>query len=163
MIAVMRYKIKTLTQLWRMKIMDELRMEFTNYGSSDIGFATTGSAGIDLPSNEKVHIAQGRTRFMKTGIAVHIPDGYAGVIMSRSGLGSKHGIVVAQGVGLIDSDYRGELIVPLYNRSVHAKTIVIGDRIAQLVIIPVAQPTLLQVNSLEITDRGTGGFGSTGE
>lgn len=143
--------------------MDDLRLEFTNAGAYDIGYATEGSAGIDLPASEKLYIAQGRTRMVSTKIKVHIPDGYAGVIMSRSGLGVKHGVSVAQGVGLIDSDYRGELMVPLFNRSANGYTVMPGDRVAQLVIMPVVQPELLQVNSLEITNRGQGGFGSTGE
>jgi len=143
--------------------MEEIHMEYTNNSGNPIAYATEGSAGIDLPAATKVFAKAGRTVMVPTGIKVHIPDGYAGVIMSRSGLGVKKGCAVAQGVGLIDSDYRGELFVPIYNREVNGHTIMAGDRIAQLVIMPVIQPKLIEVNQLKETVRGDGGFGSTGE
>jgi len=96
------------------------------------------------------------------GFAAEIPAGYAGFVFSRSGLGSKHGVVVAQGVGVIDSDYRGEWMVPLRNLGHDAYVIQPGERIAQAVFLPVEMAAFTQASSLSETERGSGGFGSTG-
>jgi dUTP pyrophosphatase len=108
-------------------------------------------------------IAPGQTLLLPTGMAIYIEDpGYAGLILPRSGLGHKHGIVLGNLVGLIDADYQGELMVSCWNRGDHSFTIEPGDRIAQLVIVPVQQVSLQQVESFTVTDRGEGGFGHSG-
>lgn len=127
------------------------------------GYATTGSAGIDLKCGvANKFLRSGDTEVIRTGVKVAIPEGYVGILASRSGLGVKRGLSVAQGVGVIDSDYRGELLVPLHNRANHREQIKFGDRIAQLLIIPVIQPELVIVEELDETERGEDGFGSTG-
>jgi len=109
-------------------------------------------------------VSPGETHLIPTGIAIYIKDpGYAGLIVPRSGLGHKHGIVLGNLVGLIDSDYQGQLFVSCWNRGEKAYTVNEGERIAQLVIVPVAQVAFNQVDSFGSTDRGTGGFGSTGK
>lgn len=125
--------------------------------------ATYGSAGYDLYASENSVVYKGQRKKISTGIAIHIYDtNYAGVILPRSGLGSK-GIILANTVGLIDSDYQGELIVNLWNTSDEPFAIERGLRIAQLVFIPVATPIfLLEKEDFKISARGTGGFGSTG-
>ncbi len=140
--------------------------------SSDLGmiplpsYATTGSAGLDLHAciDKAVTISPGETaQLINTGIAIHIADtGFAGMILPRSGLGHKHGIILGNSVGLIDSDYQGELMVSVWNRSHTAYTIKVGERIAQLVIVPVMQAEFEQVNCFDASTRGEGGFGSTG-
>lgn len=127
-------------------------------------YATSGSAGVDLqayiPEYEVLY--PGEQSKFRTGIAIHIEDpGYAGLIIPRSGLGSK-GLVLANTIGLIDSDYQGELIVNLWNRSEDLIRVNPGDRIAQLVIIPVQQVSWIPVTTFETSTRGEGGFGSTG-
>lgn len=127
--------------------------------------ATDGAAGLDLRAMVKqtTVIAPGQTLLLPTGMAIYIEDpGYAGMILPRSGLGHKHGIVLGNLVGLIDADYQGELMVSCWNRSDHSFTIEPGDRIAQLVIVPVQQVSLRQVDSFSATDRGEGGFGHSG-
>lgn len=128
-------------------------------------YATGGSAGLDLRAMVKdtTVIEPGQTLLLPTGLAIYIEDpGYAGMILPRSGLGHKHGIVLGNLVGLIDSDYQGELMVSCWNRGQQAFTIEPGDRIAQLVIVPVLQVQLEQVQDFEQTDRGAGGFGHSG-
>ena len=128
-------------------------------------YATGGSAGLDLRAMVKdtTVIEPGQTLLLPTGLAIYIADpGYAGMILPRSGLGHKHGIVLGNLVGLIDSDYQGELMVSCWNRGQQAFTIEPGDRIAQLVIVPVLQVQLEQVQDFEQTDRGAGGFGHSG-
>lgn len=127
--------------------------------------ATDGSAGYDLCACicEPVDILPGRTEKFPTGVAVQITPGYAGFVFARSGLGIKHGIVPANAVGVIDSDYRGEIMVGLHNQSEVAFTIQPGERIAQLVFLPVYTPELEESEDLEDTVRGAGGFGSTGK
>jgi len=111
-----------------------------------------------------VELQPDATELIPTGICIHIADsGYAGVILPRSGLGHKHGIVLGNLVGLIDSDYQGQLYVSCWNRSSTAYSIEVGARIAQLVIIPVAQVAFNQVKSFNKSSRGSGGFGSTGK
>ena len=128
-------------------------------------YASDGSAGLDLRAciHNALAITPGETHLIPTGIAIYIRDpGYAGLIVPRSGLGHKHGIVLGNLVGLIDSDYQGQLFVSCWNRGDKAYTIAEGERIAQLVIVPVAQVGFKQVESFDSSERGTGGFGSTG-
>ena len=127
--------------------------------------ATDGSAGFDLCAfiNESVSIMPGGLCKIFTGIKISLPEGYAGLIMGRSGLGTKHGIMPSNAVGLIDSDYRGELCVGLCNVSDKPYTINPLDRIAQLVIVPVLDAFLSEAGVLDETDRGDAGFGSSGK
>ncbi|MDH3712420.1 MAG: dUTP diphosphatase [Gammaproteobacteria bacterium] len=128
-------------------------------------YATPGSAGMDLRAclDEPLQLAPGDTQLIPTGIAIHIADpGFAAVIVPRSGLGHKHGIVLGNLVGLIDSDYQGELFVSCWNRGQQAFTVEVGERIAQLVIVPVAQAEFRVVESFDNSQRGAGGFGSSG-
>ena len=129
-------------------------------------YASEGSAGLDLRAciNDPVVINPGKTELIPTGISIFIKDpGYAGLILPRSGLGHKHGIVLGNLVGLIDSDYQGELFISTWNRGTSSFTINSLDRIAQLVIVPVSQATFNIVSDYTISDRGDGGFGSTGK
>lgn len=129
-------------------------------------YATTGSAGLDLRAmlDEPLTLNPGETRLIKTGLAIHLADpGYAALILPRSGLGHKHGIVLGNLVGLIDSDYQGELMVSTWNRGQEAFTIEPMERIAQLVIVPIVQMQMNIVDDFEASDRGAGGFGSTGK
>lgn len=126
-------------------------------------YAKEGDAGLDLRSTIEVTIQPQQRVLIPCGIAVAIPAGYAGLVLPRSGLGAKHGITLANSVGLIDSGYRGELKVPLLNTDVHeAFHVAQGDRIAQLVIIETPQVCLVEVEQLNITSRGSSGFGSSG-
>jgi len=129
-------------------------------------YASEGSAGLDLRAciNDPVVINPGKTELIPTGISIFIKDpGYAGLILPRSGLGHKHGIVLGNLVGLIDSDYQGELFISTWNRGTSPFTINSLDRIAQLVIVPVSQATFNLVSDYAKSDRGDGGFGSTGK
>jgi len=129
-------------------------------------YASEGSAGFDLRAciNDPVVINPGKTELIPTGISIFIKDpGYAGLILPRSGLGHKHGIVLGNLVGLIDSDYQGELFISTWNRGTSSFTINSLDRIAQLVIVPVSQATFNMVSDYAKSDRGDGGFGSTGK
>ncbi|VAW66189.1 Deoxyuridine 5'-triphosphate nucleotidohydrolase [hydrothermal vent metagenome] len=128
-------------------------------------YATNGSAGMDLRAciDGSLTLKPGDTELIPTGIAIHISDpGYAATILPRSGLGHKHGIVLGNLVGLIDSDYQGQLFVSCWNRSNTPFTIDAGDRIAQLVILPVAQVEFETVEAFTDSDRGEGGFGHSG-
>lgn len=128
-------------------------------------YATPGSAGLDLRvcTDEPIQIAGGETVLLPTGIAVYIQDPkLCAVILPRSGLGHKHGIVLGNLVGLIDSDYQGELKVSCWNRGQEHFTAQPGDRIAQLVFLPVVQPTFEEVDAFHSSERGEGGFGSSG-
>ena len=129
-------------------------------------YASEGSAGLDLRAciDDPVIINPGKTELIPTGISIFIQDpGYAGLILPRSGLGHKHGIVLGNLVGLIDSDYQGELFISTWNRGTSSFTINSLDRIAQLVIVPVSQATFNLVSDYSKSDRGDGGFGSTGK
>ena len=129
-------------------------------------YASEGSAGLDLRAcvNDSIVIDPGNTELIPTGISIFIQDpGYAGLILPRSGLGHKHGIVLGNLVGLIDSDYQGELFISTWNRGSSSFTINSLDRIAQLVIVPVSQATFNLVSDYSKSDRGDGGFGSTGK
>jgi dUTP pyrophosphatase len=128
-------------------------------------YATGGSAGMDLRAclDAPVVLEPGHTQLLPTGLAIHIDDpGLAAVILPRSGLGHKHGIVLGNLVGLIDSDYQGQLMVSMWNRGHTAFTIEPGDRIAQLVVVPVVQVDLEVVNDFAASARGAGGFGHSG-
>ena len=128
-------------------------------------YATSGSAGMDLRAciDGSLTLKPGDTELIPTGIAIHISDpGYAATILPRSGLGHKHGIVLGNLVGLIDSDYQGQLFVSCWNRGNTQFTIDSGDRIAQLVILPVAQVEFETVEEFTDSDRGEGGFGHSG-
>ncbi len=129
-------------------------------------YATDGSAGMDLRACLEVPIViePGQTVLIPTGLALYIGDpGLAATILPRSGLGHKHGIVLGNLVGLIDSDYQGELLISCWNRGQHAYTVQPGERIAQLVIVPVVQPVLRLVEDFVATARGSGGFGHSGQ
>ncbi len=128
-------------------------------------YATAGSAGLDLRAclDELVTLKPGETLLIPTGLAIHIDDpGLAAVLLPRSGLGHKHGIVLGNLVGLIDSDYQGQVFVSCWNRGDTAFEINIGERIAQMVFIPVVQVGFEQVDEFTSSERGTGGFGHTG-
>ena len=128
-------------------------------------YATEGSAGLDLRAclEQPVTLKPGDTELIRTGLSIHIADpSLAAVILPRSGLGHKHGIVLGNLVGLIDSDYQGELMVSCWNRGHSEFTIDIGERLAQLVLVPVVQADFEVVDAFDASDRGAGGFGSTG-
>ena len=128
-------------------------------------YATTGSAGMDLRAclDDAITLLPGETTLIPTGLAIHIGDtGLAAVILPRSGLGHKHGIVLGNLVGLIDSDYQGQLMISCWNRGKEIFTIQPGERIAQLVFVPVVQVALQQVETFDQSHRGEGGFGHSG-
>lgn len=125
-------------------------------------YGTQFSAGADIYSVEEKTIGSGQTVVVKTGIAVQIPEGYVGLVYARSGLATKRGLAPANKVGVIDSDYRGEVMVALYNQSGVEQKIDQGERIAQMVIAPYLTCEYEEAEELEDTARGTGGFGSTG-
>lgn len=130
-------------------------------------YATDGSAGMDLRAcleTDTLTLTAGETTLIPTGLAIHIADpSLAAVILPRSGLGHKHGLVLGNLVGLIDSDYQGQLFISCWNRSETDYTIQLGDRIAQLVFVPVVQATLTQVDDFNNSERGAGGFGHSGK
>lgn len=125
--------------------------------------ATPGAAGFDLSAAEDAVLPVNGRRHIPTGIRVQIPEGHVGILASRSGWGLKYGITLANSIGIIDADYRGELGVVLINHGNQPIAINRYDRIAQLVITPIATPDLQRVNNLDTTQRGHGGFGSTNE
>lgn len=128
------------------------------YGSAE-------AAGADLYAclEGPVTIAPGQTVFIPTGLAMEVPKGCAGLVYARSSMGSKRGLAPANKVGVIDSDYRGEVMVVLHNHGAEIQTVSGGDRIAQLLITPVLQPGFVEAEELDDTQRGQGGFGSTGK
>ena len=149
----MKLKIKALSP----KIGQEIPAPF---------YASAGAAAMDLHAcmDAAVTIPAGERRMIPTGIAIALPSAeYVALVFARSGLGIKHGIALSNGVGVIDSDYRGEIRVGLTNLSDTPYTVQPGDRIAQLAVMPVVQAELERVDSLDDTGRGTGGFGSTGK
>ena len=143
-----------------LKILDErVREPLPHY-------ATPGSAGLDLRAclDAAVSLNPGETKLIPTGLAIHLADpGYAAMILPRSGLGHKHGVVLGNLVGLIDSDYQGQLMVSLWNRGKESFTIQPFERIAQMVIVPVLQAHFNLVDDFDASHRGEGGFGSTGK
>ena len=142
-----------------LKILDERMREHLP------AYATAGSAGLDLRAclDAPIELAPGAVSLVPTGLAMHVADpGYAALILPRSGLGHKHGVVLGNLVGLIDSDYQGQLMVSVWNRSQDTFVIEPMERIAQMVIVPVAQVQFDVVEDFADSERGTGGFGSTG-
>jgi len=128
-------------------------------------YATEGSAGLDLRAclEQPLTLKPGDTELIRTGLSIHIADpSLAAMILPRSGLGHKHGIVLGNLVGLIDSDYQGELMVSCWNRGQTEFTIEVGERLAQLVLVPVVQADFEVVEAFDASERGAGGFGSTG-
>ena len=143
-----------------LKLLDARMAEFLP------AYATPGSAGLDLRAclDETLLLQAGQTVLISTGLALHIADpGLAAMILPRSGLGHKHGIVLGNLVGLIDSDYQGPLMVSCWNRGSSAFAIAPMERIAQLVIVPVVQASFRRVDAFDSSQRGSGGFGSTGK
>ncbi|CAN7287511.1 dUTP diphosphatase [Rhizobacter sp. LjRoot28] len=143
----------------------DLKVLDPRMGEQIPAYATPGSAGLDLRAciDQPLVLNPGQTALVATGLAIHIGDpGLAAMILPRSGLGHKHGIVLGNLVGLIDSDYQGQLMVSCWNRGDAAFTIQPMERIAQLVIVPVVQASFRQVEAFGESDRGASGFGSTG-
>jgi len=143
----------------------DIRVLDSRMADSLPAYATLGSAGLDLRAclDAPLVLEPGQTQLIPTGLAMHLGDpGLAAMILPRSGLGHKHGIVLGNLVGLIDSDYQGPLMVSCWNRGSTAFTVQPMERIAQLVIVPVVQARFRQVESFEASHRGEGGFGSTG-
>jgi len=146
-------------------IIKYIRTSINNLNQKTPEYATAGSAGIDLSAciSENIIIKPGEIVKVSTGIAIQIPHkGIGGFVFPRSGLSSKYGISLANCVGVIDSDYTGEIICPIINHSCSDYTIKPGDRIAQIVFMPVLNVKFQQTDKLEETERGSGGFGSTG-
>ena len=145
--------------------MESIRVKILRQGAKLPTYGTMEAAGADLYAciEETVTICPGETKFIPTGIALEVPKGCAGLIYARSGLACKRGLAPANKVGVIDSDYRGEIMVALYNHGTELQTVSHGERIAQMVITPVLTPDYGWAESLEDTQRGQGGFGSTGK
>lgn len=146
--------------------MQKIQLKILDPRAQAPAYATDGSAGLDLRvvADAPQVLEPGQTTLLKTGLSIYIANPHlAAVILPRSGLGHKHGIVLGNLVGLIDSDYQGELMVSCWNRGQTAFTINSGERIAQLVFVPVVRPEFELVTDFHATERGTGGFGSTGK
>jgi len=149
-----------------MSLKVELKILDSRLNQNMPAYATTGSAGLDLRAciNEAITINPGETTLIPTGMAIHLANpAYAAIILPRSGLGHKHGIVLGNLVGLIDSDYQGQLFVSCWNRSQEAFVMNPMERMAQLVIVPVVQASFNVVDEFNASERGEGGFGSTGK
>jgi dUTP pyrophosphatase len=149
-----------------MSLQVELKILDSRLNESMPAYATSGSAGLDLRAciNEAITIKPGETTLIPTGMAIHLANpAYAAIILPRSGLGHKHGIVLGNLVGLIDSDYQGQLFVSCWNRSHEAFVMNPMERMAQLVIVPVVQASFTVVDEFNQSERGEGGFGSTGK
>ncbi|MBE6753076.1 MAG: dUTP diphosphatase [Ruminococcaceae bacterium] len=123
---------------------------------------SAAAAGADLCALDGTDIAPGETVMIHTGLAAEIPDGYVGLLFARSGLSTKSGLAPANKVGVVDSDYRGELMVALHNHSDQPRTVAAGERVAQLVIMPYVAAVYVETDQLSETERGEGGYGSTG-
>lgn len=145
--------------------MGEIAVKRLRDGAVLPTYGSTGAAGADLYAclEGEMTIPAGETAFIPTGIAMEVPEGCAGLIFARSGLACKQGLAPANKVGVIDSDYRGEILVALYNHSGESRTVRNGERIAQMVITPVLTPAYVEVEALSDTARNSGGFGSTGK
>ena len=145
--------------------MEAIRVKKLREGALLPTYGTTQAAGADLYAclEAPLTIFPGETAWVPTGRALEVPEGCAGLVYARSGLATKRGLAPANKVGVIDSDYRGEITVVLYNHGSEAQTISSGERIAQLIITPVLTPAYTETDRLSETLRGTGGFGSTGK
>ena len=145
--------------------METIRVKKLRSNATLPTYGSCRAAGADLYAclDSDVVIEPGQSCFVPTGIAMEIPEGYAGLIYARSGLACKRGLAPANKVGVIDSDYRGEFIVVLHNHGRDAQTVSDGERIAQLVITPVLTPAFAETDTLSETARSAGGFGSTGK
>lgn len=145
--------------------MEAIRVKKLREGALLPTYGTTQAAGADLYAclEAPLTIAPGETAWVPTGLALEVPEGCAGLVYARSGLATKRGLAPANKVGVIDSDYRGEITVVLHNHGSEAQTISSGERIAQLIITPVLTPAYTETDRLSETLRGTGGFGSTGK
>lgn len=143
----------------------DIKYKFVRDGAMTPTYGSQGAAGADLYAcnDKRVAIWPGDTVAIPTGIAVEIPEGYVGLVYARSGLACKRDLAPANKVGVIDSDYRGEVVVMLHNHGSTTQFIDTGDRVAQFVIAPVIQASYTLVNKLDSTERGSGGFGSTGK
>lgn len=145
--------------------MDTIRVKVLKEGAKLPTYGTAESAGADLYAclEAPLTIAPGETAFVPTGIALEVPRRCAGLVYARSGLSCKRGLAPANKVGVIDADYRGQIVVALHNHGSQPQTIQHGERIAQLIITPVLTPQYVKADKLSETDRGLGGFGSTGK
>ena len=145
--------------------MDAVRVKILRKGAQLPTYGSALAAGYDLYAclDTDVQIAPGKTEKIGTGLAIAVPEGYFGAIFARSGLAAKEGLRPANCVGVADSDYRGEYIVALHNDSDVVRTVTPGERIAQLVVMPFLSVEFEEKESLDTTERGTGGFGSTGK
>ena len=145
--------------------MEKISVKLLRPGARVPTYGTEASAGADLYAcmQDKVEVGPGQSAMIPTGIAMEIPKGYAGLVFARSSMGAKRGLAPANKVGVIDSDYRGEIRVVLYNHSGEVQSIEPGERVAQLLIVPVFTPGFQEAEKLSDTGRGTGGFGSTGK
>lgn len=145
--------------------MNKIPVKILREGATLPTYGSAEAAGADLYAclTEAVTIAPGTTAFIPTGFAMAVPKGCAGLIYARSGMACKFGLAPANKVGVIDSDYRGEILVALHNHSAEARTISHGERIAQMIITPVLTPGYELADDLDDTARGQGGFGSTGK
>lgn len=145
--------------------MESIRVKILTNGAKLPTYGSTEAAGADLYAclNAPVTVQPGESAWISTGIALEVPKGCAGLIYARSSMGVKRGLAPANKVGVVDSDYRGEIKVVLYNQSKEAQTVEPGERIAQFIITPVLTPAYEEVDDLSSTDRGVGGFGSTGK
>lgn len=146
-------------------MMEPIKVKKLREGAHLPTYGTEFSAGADLYAclEESVTIEPGQTKKIPTGLAMELPNGTAGLIYARSSLGTKRGLAPANKVGVVDSDYRGEFMIFLHNHGSEPQTIAHGDRIAQLLVTPVFTPGFVEAQELTDTDRGAGGFGSTGK
>ena len=145
--------------------MNPVRVKLLREGALLPTYGTAEAAGADLYAwlEQPLIISPGKTAFVHTGIALEVPVGCAGLIYARSGMACKRGLAPANKVGVVDSDYRGEITVALHNHGSEPQTVNPGDRIAQFIITPVLQPAYILADDLTESERGTGGFGSTGK
>lgn len=145
--------------------MEAIRVKKLRPGATLPAYGSLGAAGADLTAclEESVTIGPRQTAFIPTGIALEVPENYAGLVYARSGMACKQGLAPANKVGVIDSDYRGEILVALHNHGSQARTVEPGQRIAQLLITPVLTPAYEEAAELSDTARDAGGFGSTGK
>lgn len=143
--------------------MIDLKIKKLNEKAVLPSYGSASAAGADLYSCEgEITVAPGETKLVHTGLAMQIPEGYVGLIYARSGIATKRGLAPANKVGVIDSDYRGEIMVSIFNHSAEAQTIAAGERVAQIVITPYLTVNFIEADELDDTKRGAGGFGSTG-